>query len=146
MHLLFHSEIIIQPQPEVVVQMGQAVTLAVVAQGVGKLSYQWFHDSQPLPFGTTQELHLPAAQLAEQGIYTCRVSSEQGSVLSDATTVYGTTGSCRPVLLVFSLLSSVQLQTQWLWLRPSSRAPSHPKVLPPHTNMHTHIPIITVIG
>ncbi len=92
MHRLFHSEIITQPPPEVVVQMGQEVMLAIVARGVGKLSYQWFRDSQPLPFGTTHELHLPAAQLAEQGIYTCRVSSEQGgSVLSDSTTVYGTT-------------------------------------------------------
>lgn len=92
-HTHTHSpllEIITQPLPEIIFQPGQELRLVVVARGVGQLLYQWFRDSQRLPFGASHELHLPTAQVSDQGIYTCRVSSELGgSVLSNPCTVVG---------------------------------------------------------
>ena len=51
----------------------------------GNLSYQWFRDSQAMTYATLGELVLPRVALGDQGIYSCRVTSNfGGSILSDS--------------------------------------------------------------
>lgn len=77
-------EILTQPQPEVVVQPGQELRLVVVAHGHDQLSYKWYCEDQPLPYGTSRELVIPSMSQAFQGTYTCSISSPSGgSVMSN---------------------------------------------------------------
>ena len=77
-------EILTQPQPEVVVQPGQELRLVVVAHGHDQLSYKWYCEDQPLPYGTSRELVIPSMTPAFQGTYTCSISSPSGgSVMSN---------------------------------------------------------------
>ena len=76
-------EIITQPQSEVRLQAGQELRLVVVAHARDQLSYQWFCESRPLPYGTQQELLISQVTPEDSGTYTCRVSSATGgSVMS----------------------------------------------------------------
>lgn len=77
-------EILTQPPPEVRVQPGQEVRLVVVAHGRDQLSYQWYCEAQPLPYGTARELVLSQVTPDDSGTYTCSISSPTGgSVISN---------------------------------------------------------------
>lgn len=57
----------------------------LVALFAGNLSYQWFRDSQAMTYATLGELVLPHVALGDQGVYSCRVTSNfGGSILSDS--------------------------------------------------------------
>ena len=77
-------EILTQPPPEIRVQTGQEVRLVVVAHGHDHLSYQWYCEANPLPYGTSRELVLPQVTHEDSGTYTCSISSPTGgSVISN---------------------------------------------------------------
>lgn len=59
--------------------LGQNVSLAVVATGVGPLSYAWSKDGTVLPAATTATLQLSAVTLADAADYTVRVANAGGS-------------------------------------------------------------------
>lgn len=82
-------EILTQPPPEVRPQPGQEVRLVVVAHGTDQLSYQWYCDATPLPYGTTPELVLSPVAPSDSGTYTCSISSPTGgSVISNPARVF----------------------------------------------------------
>lgn len=77
-------EILTQPPPEVRVQPGQEVRLVVVAHGRDQLTYQWYCEAQPLPYGSARELVLSQVTPDDSGTYTCSISSATGgSVISN---------------------------------------------------------------
>jgi len=56
----------------------------------GNLTYQWFRDDQAMAYATLGELVLPRVALGDQGVYSCRVTSNfGGSILSDSCHVIG---------------------------------------------------------
>ena len=77
-------EILTHPQPEVRVHPGEEVRLVVVAQSRDQLSYQWYCNANPLPYGTSRELLLQQVTPDQSGTYTCSISSPTGgSVISN---------------------------------------------------------------
>jgi hypothetical protein len=44
----------------------------------GQLSFQWFRDSKKLNYGTSSELLVKRVRLEDQGVYSCRISSQHG--------------------------------------------------------------------
>lgn len=82
-------EILTQPPPEVRAQPGQEVRLVVVAHGTDQLSYQWYCEANPLPYGTARELVLSPVTPSDSGTYTCSISSPTGgSVISNPARVF----------------------------------------------------------
>lgn len=64
--------------------------MVVVAEAAQELSYQWFRDSQALPYSTGNELYIKQVQLGDQGVYNCRVATKfGGSKLTDDCIVHG---------------------------------------------------------
>lgn len=56
----------------------------VVAQSRDHLSYQWYCNANPLPYGTSRELLLQQVTPDQSGTYTCSISSPSGgSVISN---------------------------------------------------------------
>ncbi|MEY3607422.1 MAG: hypothetical protein RLZZ447_210, partial [Verrucomicrobiota bacterium] len=64
------------------VAAGQAVTFSVQASGAGPFTYQWFKDGAALAGATAAALTLPAAQAADAGTYSVRVSAGTAFVVS----------------------------------------------------------------
>ena len=84
-------EILTQPPPEVRAQPGQEVRLVVVAHGTDHLNYmyQWYCETNPLPYGTAPELVLSRVTPSDSGTYTCSISSPTGgSVISNPARVF----------------------------------------------------------
>lgn len=72
------------------VGVNEEFRLVVVANAAQELNYQWFRDSQPLPYSTGNELYIKQVQLGDQGVYNCRVSTKLGgSKLTDNCVVHG---------------------------------------------------------
>ena len=66
-----------------------------MAEAAQELSYQWFRDSQPLPYSTGNELYIKQVQLGDQGVYNCRVATKfGGSKLTDDCIVHGKDDAC----------------------------------------------------
>ncbi len=76
------------------VAVGQAVTFTVQAAGAGPFTYQWFKEGAALAGATAAVLTLPAAQAADAGTYTVRVSAGAAFVVSSGAvlTVQGPAG------------------------------------------------------
>jgi hypothetical protein len=76
-----HSPPIITGQPQgQAVLVGATVVLSVGATGTLPLSYQWRHDSNPIPGATNAALVLTNVQMSDVGSYTVVVRNVYGSV------------------------------------------------------------------
>lgn len=73
----------LQPMSNLVVDVGQTVTLAVVAVGSGPLGYSWQFNGAAIP-GTNTALTFANIQRAQSGYYRVTVSSQFGSISSTA--------------------------------------------------------------
>ena len=74
---------VIRSQPAgAVVPSGQPASLTVAAEGPGPLAWQWLKDGQALAGATNATLDIPAAALADAGIYSALVSNTNGWVYS----------------------------------------------------------------
>lgn len=71
-----------QPLAHSVIE-GQGVTLAVLAEGMGDLSYQWFYHDQPVSGAISPTLVFSMTTLSQAGDYHVEVSNEDGTVRSD---------------------------------------------------------------
>ncbi len=71
----------VQPASQTVTE-GRSVSLRVLAEGSGTLSYQWFRDGQPLDGQTASELLFPSIPLTAQGNYTVKITNAHGEVTS----------------------------------------------------------------
>ena len=58
--------------------VGQPVTFAVSAAGVGPLAYQWFQEASPLAGQTNTSMTLNAVSLADAALYSVRVTNIYG--------------------------------------------------------------------
>lgn len=65
------------------VATGSYVTIEVEATGSPPLTYQWYHDGQPLVGQVQPSLILANIKLADSGLYSVRVTNGGGSVLSN---------------------------------------------------------------
>ncbi len=65
------------------VAVGGQVTLGVEATGSAPLSYQWYHDNQPVSGATGPVLTLLSVQAGQAGSYRAEVRNAAGSVFSD---------------------------------------------------------------
>lgn len=83
--------ILVQPASRSVVP-GSAVQFAVTARGVAPLTYQWWHNGQPLPGATNALLLLPSFSFAQAGDYQVVVGGHLGA----GGTITSTTASLVP--------------------------------------------------
>jgi hypothetical protein len=107
--------ILAQPQSQIV-PPGTNVLLAVAADGLTPLNYQWQFNSAVIPGATDTQLELNNVQPANSGTYQVLVSNPAGTVMSEAAALT-VTGS--PMLLharmttngtfVFTLISTTGL-------------------------------------
>jgi hypothetical protein len=63
---------------------GQTLTLAATATGTGSLSYQWFHDGEPVAGATDAAFERAAASYADSGYYFVDVTDQSGTTRSAA--------------------------------------------------------------
>jgi len=77
--------ITIQPLDQEVAP-GQAVSFRVVVSG-SSLTYQWLKDNQPIAGATSATYTLASAQVANQGVYSVRISSAGGTIDSQVATL-----------------------------------------------------------
>jgi len=75
-----------QPQSQIVIA-GNPVTFSITATGNPEPSYQWLKNDTILPGKTGAAFTIPAAALADSGIYSVVVSNSQGTVTSDPATL-----------------------------------------------------------
>ena len=61
---------------------GSAVTFSVQVGGTPPLTFQWFHDSAPIPGATLNSYSIPNVQAADAGTYTVQVLNVVGSTTS----------------------------------------------------------------
>ena len=66
---------------------GKTNTFAVAAVGTGTLRYQWRKDGVPLAGATNTSLTFTNTQASDQGTYTCLISDDLGSLLSNPATL-----------------------------------------------------------
>lgn len=66
------------------VYAGMPVTLRVEAAGKGPLSYQWKRGAETLPGMTSPVLELPAATVADAGVYTVEITGADGLTSASA--------------------------------------------------------------
>ncbi len=64
--------------------VGRPFTLAVTATGLGTLRFQWLRNNTAVSGGSAATFTRASATAADAGSYTCRVSNNCGSVVSDA--------------------------------------------------------------
>jgi len=77
--------ITVQPTPaEQTVALDTPVTFTVEATGAGTLTYQWRRNGAAIPGATSATLTIPAAQVADSGVYTVLVANNGGGTVSDA--------------------------------------------------------------
>jgi len=65
------------------INVGQAVTLSVGAQGTAPFTYQWYKNGAALSGATTAALTISSATLNDTGSYSALVRNAAGSTLSD---------------------------------------------------------------
>lgn len=70
--------------------IGGRVTYSVVAGGSSPISYQWNHNSAPIPGATSSVLMLTNLQPSDQGAYTVTLMNQYGSNNQSATGVVST--------------------------------------------------------
>jgi hypothetical protein len=82
------------PSP-VTVNVGEQAQFSVVFRGTESLTYQWYHDGNPVPGGNGPTLVIPSAQGSDAGAYSIAITNNAGGTLSAPAqlTVNGTTVS-----------------------------------------------------
>ena len=92
-------------------QIGQSVTITVVADGSQPFTYQWKKAGQDIAGATAAAVSLQSVQLADAGVYTVQVSNSAGSILSDPATltITGTPPTIRSLQFTISVPSAVAL-------------------------------------
>lgn len=88
-----------QPQ-STLVSAGSSVTLSVIAEGSGNLSYQWKLADNNLSGATSSTYTINNASTANSGIYTVTISNAGGSVTSDPAKIEVFSGSITQDLVV----------------------------------------------
>jgi uncharacterized delta-60 repeat protein len=73
---------IVSPPQNGVFQLGVEVGFSVYATGATPLTYQWFHDGQPIPQATHDTIRVGPLTLADLGNYWVVVSGPGGTVTS----------------------------------------------------------------
>jgi hypothetical protein len=63
--------------------VGAPVTFKVTATGSAPLSYQWFHNGEPIPGATDSTLTIRNVQVDQAGSYAVLVGNSAGSTVSD---------------------------------------------------------------
>ncbi len=91
----FPPRIVSSPQGQSVVA-GSSAYLSVAADGSGPLSYQWVLNGSAIPDATNASLTLANLHTYQSGIYTVRITSPHGSIVSPGVTVAVT---AQPVLI-----------------------------------------------
>src|SRR5690606_13431748 len=66
---------------------GESLVLAVEATGTGAISYQWLQDGAIIPGVTGASYMIASATSADSGTYTVRVTSDCGTIESEAAEV-----------------------------------------------------------
>ena len=74
--------VIVQRPSTVHFTLGQSVTFSVVAESALPVTYQWFHNKNAIPDGTSATLTIPNAGLAHVGDYYVKVANADGTVSS----------------------------------------------------------------
>jgi Ig-like domain-containing protein len=64
------------------VRQGMQFALSVEADGIGSLSFRWYHDGDPIPSATNSIFVIPSIQPADAGGYRVIVSNNSGSITS----------------------------------------------------------------
>ena len=64
-----------------------SITLWVTATGYPSLSYQWYKDGSLLSGEIGSSLMISSAEVSDGGDYTCEVTDESGTVVSDTMTI-----------------------------------------------------------
>lgn len=64
------------------VEPGDPMTLRCVASGAGKLSHQWYFNGRSLRNETSSQYGINSFTDEDEGLYSCEVSNEGGSVMS----------------------------------------------------------------
>lgn len=78
-HVVIVPMVTITTNPRQVVSRGQSPQMSVMATGSGNLSYQWFHDGQPIP-GATASIYAPTvADDRDAGAYWAGVTDANGT-------------------------------------------------------------------
>ncbi len=75
-----------QPQSRLV-NTGETVTLAAAGNGTPPLSWQWYFNGQPVPWGTGSSLTITNVQLSDCGCYQAVLSNPYGNATSAVATV-----------------------------------------------------------
>jgi subtilisin family serine protease len=70
---------IVWRSPDQAVAIDSDLTLRVVAFGSGTLTYQWYHESLPIPDATDATLTILGLQQSDTGFYTVVIENSQGS-------------------------------------------------------------------
>lgn len=73
--------IVLNPQDQRV-NIGQPITLRVLATGPAPLTYQWQRDTVDLPGQTSPTLAFPSAQPVHRGVYRARATNPNGATTS----------------------------------------------------------------
>lgn len=74
--------VIVQRPSTVHFTLGQSLTFSVVAESALPVTYQWFHNKNAIPDGTSATLTIPNAGLAHVGDYYVKVANADGTVSS----------------------------------------------------------------
>ena len=80
--VFFPAPVITQHPLTQTVPMGAAVTLQVLANGLGPLSFHWVKDGTNVPGAGQSSFGLPPVTRRDSGLYAVRVSNPGGSILS----------------------------------------------------------------
>ena len=76
---------LITAQPKnTAVRLGKSVTLSATATGAKTITYQWFHDGQPINGATQSSLTIAAAAESDAGDYTLKATNSLGSATTSA--------------------------------------------------------------
>lgn len=80
---------VVQPEPMTWVEVGDPVTLFVeVSDGVGDVTFQWFHDDVEVDGATSDTLFIPFAELDDAGEYVCTAADDVTEVSSTPAEVH----------------------------------------------------------
>lgn len=80
-------EILVNLDPSIDLEVGDALALSVSARGAGTLSFQWQKDGVEIPGETNESLSIDPLDLDDNGSYQLVISNTFGSITSDPITV-----------------------------------------------------------
>lgn len=72
----------IMPPTSQTLNAGDALTLSVIVAGGGELTYQWFHNDQPIPNAMGATLEIGKVSVADAGSYHVQIESPIGNLQS----------------------------------------------------------------